>query len=61
MLSISAEAVPKKTEKSAQRVVSNYSASLTDVFRNFPQFQGKCQVIIQKGHGSPSPVMETFS
>jgi hypothetical protein len=49
MFSRPAEAVPKKTAKSAQRVVSNYSASLTEVFRAFPQLQGKCQGIVQKG------------
>jgi hypothetical protein len=37
MLSRPAEAVPKKTAKSAQRVVSNHSASLNEVFRAFPQ------------------------
>jgi hypothetical protein len=36
-------------------------STLTEVFRAFPQFQGKCQGIIQKGHGPPSPIMEAFS
>jgi hypothetical protein len=49
MLSRPAEAVRKKTVKSAQQVVSNYSAFLTEVFRAFPQLQGKCQGIIKKG------------
>jgi hypothetical protein len=37
MFSRPAEAVPKKKAKSAQRVVSNYSAALTEVFRALPQ------------------------
>jgi hypothetical protein len=35
--------------KSAQRIVSNNSASLTEVFRAFPQLFGKCHGIIKKG------------
>jgi hypothetical protein len=61
MLSRPAEAVHTKTANSEQRVVSNYSANLTQVFRTFPQFQDKCQGIIKKGHGPPSPIMEAFS
>jgi hypothetical protein len=50
----------KMAAKSAQRVVSNNLATLTEVFRAFPQLQDKCQGIIQKGHGPPSPIMEAF-
>jgi hypothetical protein len=37
MFSRPAEAVHKNSTKSAQRLVSNYSATLTEVFRAFPQ------------------------
>jgi hypothetical protein len=35
--------------------------TLTQIFRTFPQLSGKCQSLIQKEHGSPSPVIEAFS
>jgi hypothetical protein len=54
------EAAPKKAAKST-RVVTNYSSTLTEVFRAFPQLQGICQVIIQKAYGLHTPMMETFS
>jgi hypothetical protein len=47
MVSRPAEAVPEKTAKSAQRVVSDYSATLAEVFRTFPQLFGKYQGMIQ--------------
>jgi hypothetical protein len=61
MFSRSTEAVPKKATKSAKRVVSNYSATLTEVFRAFPQLSGKVHWKIQKGHCPPSPIIEAFS
>jgi hypothetical protein len=42
MFSRPAEAVPKKAAKTVQQVVSNYSATPTEVFRAFPQLFGKC-------------------
>jgi hypothetical protein len=43
MFSSPDEAVHKKAAKSAQRVVFNYSATLTEDIRDFPQLQGKCK------------------
>jgi hypothetical protein len=61
MLSRPVEAVLKKAAKSTQRVISNYSATLTEVFRAFPQLPGKFQGVIEKARGPPTPVMEAFT
>jgi hypothetical protein len=61
MLSRPVEAAPKKAAKSTQQVVSDYSATLTGVFRASPQLEGKCHGIIRKGHSPPTPIMEAFS
>jgi hypothetical protein len=61
MLYRPAEDILEKPVKLAQRIMSKYSATLTD-FPSFSlfQLQGKYQGVIQKGHGLPSPVIEVF-
>jgi hypothetical protein len=49
MLGRPVEIIPKKAAKSAQRVVSIYSATLTEVFHAFPQLLGKMPGYNSKG------------
>jgi hypothetical protein len=44
-----------KRQPSLRNEYSNYSATLTEVYRVFPRLQGKHQGIVQRRHGPPFP------
>lgn len=61
MLSRPAESFLEMVAKLAVQVMSNYLATLKEVLCAFAHLWGKCQGIFHKGHGTSSPIIESFN